>query len=358
MRILIFILLLFEFNLQGKIYIVTSESNSPQKSYAIERITKFLINENFKTELLKSTLLRDNEIIITKCKNFRKFINNSIDFKKLKSEGYIIKSDKNFINILGHDPSGVLYGCIEVINRYKDQNMFFDKYFVIENPEMIIRGACVGLQKTTYLPGRKVYEYPITPENFPWFYDTILWEKYLDMLVDNKMNALYLWNGHPFASLVRLKDYPYALEVDEETFLLNKKIYNFLTREARRRGIWVIQMFYNIIVSKPFADYHGIETQNRNRPITPLLSDYTRKSIAAFIQEYPNVGLMVCLGEAMNTIEDDIEWFTNTIIPGVKDGLKALGLTDEPPIILRAHDTDAESYKRSFTFIQESIYNA
>lgn len=356
MRILIFILLLLEFNLQGKIYIVTSESNSPQKSYAVERITKFLNNEKFKIELIKSNLLIDNEILITKCKSFKKFINKSIDPKKLKSEGYIIRSDKKFINIVGHDPSGILYGCIEVINRYKDQGMFFNKYFIVENPEMIIRGACIGLQKTTYLPGRKVYEYPITPENFSWFYDTILWEKYLDMLVDNKMNALYLWNGHPFASLVRLKDYPYAIEVDEETFQLNKKIFNFLTREAGRRGIWVIQMFYNIIVSKPFADYHGIETQNRNRPITPLLSDYTRKSIAAFIQEYPNVGLMVCLGEAMNTIEDDIEWFTNTIIPGVKDGLKALGITEEPPIILRAHDTDAERVINAALPLYKNLY--
>jgi hypothetical protein len=32
--------------------------------------------------------------------------------------------------------------------------------------------------------------------------------------------------------------------------------------------------------------------------------------------------LLVCLGEAMNTYEDDVEWMTKTIIPGVKDGLK------------------------------------
>ena len=59
---------------------------------------------------------------------------------------------------------------------------------------------------------------------------------------------------------------------------------------------------------------------------------------------------MVCLGEAMEGVgKDDMEWFTKTIIPGVKDGLKALGKTDlsagaeEPPIVLRAHDTDAPS---------------
>jgi len=190
---------------------------------------------------------------------------------------------------------------------------------------MVLRGTAIGIQKPYYLPGRTVYEYPYTPETFPWLYDKKHWIEYLDMLVANRMNSLYLWNGHPFASLVKLKDYPFAVEVDDETFRKNQEIFSFLTHEADKRGIFVIQMFYNILVSKPFAEHYGITTQDRNRPITPLVSDYTRKSIAAFIENYPNVGLLVCLGEAMDTYEDDVKWFTETIIPGVKDGLKALG---------------------------------
>ena len=93
----------------------------------------------------------------------------------------------------------------------------------------------------------------VPPESFPWFYDKKQWIKYLDMLVANRMNSLYLWNGHPFASLVKLEDYPFALEVDEETFKMSEEMFSFLTEEADKRGIFVIQMFYNIILSKPFA---------------------------------------------------------------------------------------------------------
>jgi hypothetical protein len=196
----------------------------------------------------------------------------------------------------------------------------------------------------------------IPPENFPWFYDKDLWIRYLDMLVENRMNTLYLWNGHPFASLVELEDYPFAVEVDEETFKKNEEMFAFLTEEASKRGIWVIQMFYNIIVSKPFAEHYDIKTQDRNRPITPLISDYTRKSISAFIRKYPNVGLLVCLGEAMATYEDDVKWFTETIIPGVKDGLHALGRTDEPPIILRAHDTDCKMVMEKALPLYKNLY--
>ena len=159
-----------------------------------------------------------------------------------------------------------------------------------------------------------------------------------------------------FASLVKLEDYPYAVEVDDETFKLNEEMFGFITEEANKRGIWVIQMFYNIILSKPFAEHHNLQTQNRSRPITPLIADYTRKSVAAFIEKYPNVGLLVCLGEAMHTIEDDVEWFTQTIIPGVQDGLTELGLTEEPPIVLRGHDTDGAKVMEAALPIYKNLY--
>ncbi len=274
-----------------------------------------------------------------------------------KKEGFVIETKNNRTTITGNDESGILYGCLAFADELKKIKKFPVTFSLSDAPEMVLRGSCIGVQKPYYLPGRNVYEYPYTPETFPWFYDKKLWIQYLDSMVTNRMNSLYLWNGHPFASLVKLKDYPYAVEVDEATFKKNEEIYRFLTTEADKRGIWVIQMFYNIIVSKPFAEHHKIKTQERERPIIPLISDYTRKSIAAFVEKYPNVGLMVCLGEAMEGVgKDDIEWFTQTIIPGVKDGLKALNKTEEPPIVLRAHDTDAPGVMRAALPLYKNLY--
>ena len=278
------------------------------------------------------------------------------------AEGYTIAKDKKGITVTGNDATGVIFGCVELAERIKQAGGLAQyvampsQHTIQEAPQMVMRGTCIGLQKTVYLPGHGVYEYPYTPENFPWFYDKAEWVKYLDMMVENKYNSLYLWNGHPFASLVKLKDYPFALEVDEETFKKNEEIFSFLTHEADRRGIWVIQMFYNIILSKPFADHYGLKTQDRHRPITPLISDYTRKSIAAFIEHYPNVGLLVCLGEAMATIEDDVKWMKETIIPGIKDGLKTSGRTDIPPVVLRSHDTDGPLVLKESLPLYPNIY--
>ncbi|MCA5004745.1 hypothetical protein [Sphingobacterium bovistauri] len=273
-----------------------------------------------------------------------------------KPESFVLfrSSVKEPLFILAKDESGVLYA----INKLITEKLYLEQTIdVFESPEMVLRGTSIGLQKTEYLPGRDVYEYPFTEESFPWFYDENHWKKYLDMMEANKYNSLYLWNGHPFSSLVKLKDYPYALEVDEATFVKNEQMYNFIAEEANKRGIWLIQMFYNILLPKPFAEKHNLKTQDRNRVITPLIEDYTRKSIAAFVEKYPNVGLLVTLGEAMEGVgNDDILWFTKTIIPGVKDGLKANNISIEPPIILRAHDTDAVAVMNASKPIYSNLY--
>ena len=320
-----------------RVSIVTQKHASNREQYAAEYLQKKLTAMGYE---------------VTPKKGLRITLTNAGNGP---AEGYSITKGKKGLVVSGNDATGVIYGCVELAECIRQKGTL-DIEATTEAPGMVMRGTCIGLQKTVYLPGHAVYEYPYTPENFPWFYDKAEWMKYLDMMVENKYNSLYLWNGHPFASLVKLKDYPFALEVDEETFKKNEEIFSFLTHEADRRGIWVIQMFYNIILSKPFADHYGLKTQDRHRSITPLISDYTRKSIAAFIENYPNVGLVVCLGEAMATIEDDVTWMKETIIPGIKDGLAASGRKDIPPVVLRSHDTDGPLVLKESLPLYPNIY--
>ena len=331
------------------IHLLISQTASNRVQFAEQMLGKSLKSKNFevifKTEIKKFNKNEKYILAFEKNDPALKPLLKRLKIQlpdSMKKEGFFIRTIQHTTLICGTDGNGVIYGCREIIDRLQNEKKLDLPVSFTDAPQMVLRGTCIGMQKSTYLPGRTVYEYPYTPETFPWFYDKKEWIQYLDMLVANRMNTLYLWSGHPFASLVRLKDYPFAVEVSDETFKKNEEIYRFLTKEADKRGIFVIQMFYNIIVSKPFAEHYGIKTQDRNRPITPLISDYTRKSIAAFVEKYPNIGFLITLGEAMDTYEDDVNWFTKTIIPGIKDGLKALGRTDEPPIILRAHDTDAK----------------
>jgi hypothetical protein len=192
-------------------------------NFGVEKLANTLLAQGYKVVLNPITLTaniflecfigENTEAVIIK--QIKKQLPVSINQKK---EGFIIVSNAVNLVIAGADASGVLYGCMELSKLIQQQKKIPLNIGISDAPEMVLRGTCIGLQKSTYLPGRDVYEYPLTPETFPWFYNKQLWIKVLDSMVENRFNSLYLWNGHPFASLVRLKDYPYAVEVDSATF--------------------------------------------------------------------------------------------------------------------------------------------
>ncbi len=271
-------------------------------------------------------------------------------------EGFVLASCRDgSLAVVGADDSGVLYGCLELASRVKESGALpAAPLHFADAPTFKLRGPCIGMQKTFILPGRKVYEYPYTPELFPFFYDKAFWHEYLDFLADQRMNTLTLWNGHPFASLVKLADYPEAVEVPEDVFAKNVEMFRYIAQECDRRGIWLVQQFYSILLSKPFAEKHGMATQ-LSAP-NDLAADYTRKSIAEFVKQYPNVGLMPCLGEALQNIPSQVKWCTDVILPGVHDGMKAAGLTTEPPVVLRTHATDAKIVVPEALKVYQNLY--
>ena len=274
---------------------------------------------------------------------------------RLGREGFrIATSSDGAITITGGDDSGLLYGCIELARRVREARALPRDLNLTDAPAWPLRGPCIGMQKTFILPGRKVYEYPYTPELFPFFYDKQHWTEYLDFLAEHRMNTLYLWSGHPFASLVRLPDYPYAREVPDDVFARNVEMFRWIASEADRRGIWVVQMFYSIILSKPFAERHGLDTQLRES--TPLVDDYMRKSIAEFVVQYPNVGLMICLGEALQGQENQNRFLTDVCLAGIKDGMRRAGMVEEPPVVIRTHATDLTQAMPHALRVYKNIY--
>jgi len=263
--------------------------------------------------------------------------------KELKPEHFALKREAGKLLVIsGGDDSGVLYGALELAGRVRVAKSLPETIDFNDGPEFKMRGPCIGMQCLTASKGGN-YLWPYTPENFPFFYDRAQWTVYLDLLLENRMNSLYLWNGHPFSSLVTLADYPEAAEVSPEVMKLNRETMLWLTSECDKRGIWLIQMFYNIHLPEGLAKKYTLSTSlGKSQPVA---ADYTRKALAKFVEEYPSVGLLVCLGEALSGSENQVEWFTKTIIPGVLAGLKARGwsaadLADKdklPPIVVRGH---------------------
>jgi hypothetical protein len=269
---------------------------------------------------------------------------NLPEFWPQAEEAFLIKQVGKTWVVAGSDPSGVLYGELEMDDRIRAAGALPEGINDMEHPALKLRGTCIGMQKQEITYEGAEYDYPYTPQNFPFFYDKAQWVKYLDMMAEERYNTLYLWNGHPFTSLLKLPRYPEAQELPPAQLDQNIAMFKWLTAEADKRGIWVLQGFYNIHLSHTFARAHHLP-YHLSAP-NPLATAYTRYVISEFVREYPHAGLMMTLGEALAP-RYGAEWLTQAIIPGVKDGLKELGITTEPPIVVRAHATDIDAVMKA-----------
>lgn len=248
------------------------------------------------------------------------------------AEGYRLIVDGRRVSVLGHDAAGAMYGALELARRAKEGAGLPAKLDVSDKPSLSLRGTCILLMKLG------TYDYAITPEGFPFFYDKKLWIEYLDFLATNRFNYIAFWNGHPFDYFVKLDKYPEAQNgMDAGLLERNHEMLMWLGKEAERRNIWLMFQFYNIHTSVYFQKAHNLPALNR-RP-TPLLADYTAYCIERFVKEFPGVGLYICPGEALR-LEHTDSWINDVIFPAVKRTGK------NPPIMIRAWGIDLEHMRK------------
>jgi hypothetical protein len=91
------------------------------------------------------------------------------DMEGSSEEGFGISSNGEAMMVSGIGESGVLYGAMELVDQLKAGGRLDFSQEMTDQPKMVLRGTAIGLQKTEYLPGRSVYEYPYTPETSPGF---------------------------------------------------------------------------------------------------------------------------------------------------------------------------------------------
>jgi hypothetical protein len=320
----------------GSIKVITAKSATPRELYGAEKLRDAVgkLSSSPRGARIVAAVRSAPEL-----KHF-----NLSELPAQTQETFLIKQFGNTWIIAGSDPSGVLYGELELADRIRAAYALPAGIDDMEQPALKLRGTCIGMQKQEITYEGAEYDYPYTPQNFPFFYDKAQWTRYLDMLAEERYNTLYLWNGHPFTSLLKLPKYPEAQEVPTAQLDENIALFKWLTAEADKRGIWVLQGFYNIHLSHAFARAHHLP-YHLSAP-DPVAAAYTRYAISEFVREYPHAGLMMTLGEALSP-HYGAEWLTQAILPGVEDGLKELGIANEPPIVVRAHATDIDAVMKA-----------
>ncbi|MBI2842247.1 MAG: hypothetical protein HYX78_02490 [Armatimonadetes bacterium] len=250
-----------------------------------------------------------------------------------KPDGYMLRASARNVSIIGFDAAGAMYGCLDLAKRIADTGRIPASLDISTSPAMSLRSTAIHLMKLG------LYDYPITPEEFPFFYDKKMWIEFLDFLAENRFNAITFWNGHPFDYFVRLEKYPEAQDgMPPGQVEKNHDMLMWLGKEAEKRSIWLMFEFYNIHLSVYFAKAHNLPMHGISKP-TPLLSAYTGYAIEKFVSEFPNIGLYICPGESLGMEYTD-DWINNVIFAAVKRTGKT------PPIVIRSWGIDLEHMKK------------
>lgn len=240
------------------------------------------------------------------------------DFEAIKPQGYRIKKNDitRTLYLLYRDITGLQYGMQDISGIVQAGKPIISTAATLSNP---------------YLPNR------IIKYNLPWSpyrnseattlhdstcRDITYWEKFLDMMVDSRMNVLSLWSIHPFPFMIKSTAFPLANDYNDDQMRDWQSFWTALFHMAKVRGIETYMVNWNIAVSPQFAKaYHVNEYSDQS----DLVKQYTKGSVTQVINEYPELtGLGVTLADWMGTFDEKMtpqqreDWIEETFVKGMK----------------------------------------
>ncbi|MHC4682194.1 MAG: hypothetical protein ACYTEK_26315, partial [Planctomycetota bacterium] len=148
--------------------------------------------------------------------------------------------------------------------------------------------------------------------------DLNFWQRFLDMMAQNRFNVLSLWNLHPFTYMIRPDGFGEACPFSDKELARWQRFWRRLFGMAKQRGIETYVVNWNIVVSPEFAKAHGLKERNDT---SDIVRRYTRQCARQVIDEYDELtGLGVTLADWMNnmTPKEREDWIQDTFVEGMK----------------------------------------
>ena len=244
------------------------------------------------------------------------------DCPQIKKEGFRIEKSSGRIVVSAIDSTGAMYGLLELAEQIQLQKGLSKVTADLQNPRFPFRAIKFNLPWSSYR------RFSALQVNEPLCKDLNMWEAFLDMMAENRFNALTLWNLHPFPYLIRAKNFPKAAPFSEQELAQWKVFWTTLFKMANDRGIETYLVNWNVFVSQEFKDNYddaGVSDMERflgDIEDTETIRQYTRESITQVINEYPDLtGLGVTLGERMQNLnsEQQTDWVEDVFFRGIKE---------------------------------------
>jgi hypothetical protein len=219
---------------------------------------------------------------------------------------------KRMLAIVASDARGAMYGTLAVAEQVRMRGSLDFVNETSVTPRLPFRAVKFNLPWSPYRGG------PATEAHLSVARDLAFWRRFLDMMAENRFNALTLWNLHPFPYMIRTRHFPEAAALGDAELAEWRTFWKSLFRMAKARGIDTYLVNWNIVVSPEFAKAHGVAERNDT---SELVRRYTREAVTQTIDEYEDLtGIGVTLADWMTRMTPKAreDWIEQTVIAGMK----------------------------------------
>ncbi len=275
--------------------------------------------ETYAANALKKTLKENGYTV--KQGNGSYQVNFAIDGTQLVAEAFAISSEGKKIDITGGDERGLIYGALSLAEDIRNGLTLDECKQKNEKPRLTLRAVKYDLPWDTYRHSEALNLHDKTCR------DSTYWEAFLDMMAENRLNSLSLWNLHPYPLMIMPKNFPEASPFTETEFKEWQSLFHAIIRMAKDRAIDTYIIPFNIFVTPEFSKAHNVAMDNLDHHFfvrgdtSEIIKRYTRECVTQVLEEYPDLsGFGLTLGEGMAgmTPQQREDWMTETIIEGMR----------------------------------------
>lgn len=245
---------------------------------------------------------------------------------RLGPEAFSIKPEGKVITVLGGDPRGMIYGALALAEAVRSGTPLGSVEATEQKPHLPFRAIKFNLPWDTYRPSSALDQHRETAR------DLAYWEAFLDMMVENRFNAISLWNLHPFTYMVRPRNFPEASPWSEAELAEWQHLYRGIFRMAKERGLDTYVVLWSIFVSRELAAAHGVARESFYPhyyvpgDTSEIVRRYLRESVRQVLEEYPDLdGIGVSHGEGMAgmTPLERQQWVDDVLIAGALEAARS-----------------------------------
>ncbi|HLF33493.1 MAG TPA: hypothetical protein VI583_04620 [Cyclobacteriaceae bacterium] len=298
------------------------DTKSGPSYHGVKILRETLVRKGYEIIFCDFSSSLESDILVTSDASALKTLEKNypeINAAGIQTEGFRIYRPVNSRKILvaARDASGAMYGLLSLNDYMTTNSDVFDVSPIVENPHFEYRIVKFNLPWSPYRDS------PATSIHLQTCRDLAFWENFLDMMAENRLNVLSLWNLHPFTYMIRPVNFPGATHLNDAELEDWKSFWKQLFRMAKDRGIQTFIVNWNIVVSPEFAKAYGAQVYNDT---SQLVRKYTRECVAQTINEYEDLtGIGVTLADWMSNFEGNMsakereDWIEDTFVAGMKD---------------------------------------